>query len=151
MDGISTASRQIELVQSAYALVGDALNRFNEYIALAKHGDDDTRRAFHAVMERLTNICESLAKERNAARERFNGVALLQATIRHGERSMRIAVAKPDDRCDEPFVHEASYIALRTRLGATEGAELTTDEVFPVCVLSRSGRICAVIAPEHLI
>lgn len=147
MEGISTASRQIELVQSAYALTGDALNRFNEYIALAKRGDDDTRRAFHAVMERLTNICLALANERKAARERFNGVALLQATIRSGERSMRIAVAKPDDRCDEPYISEAAYSALRSRLGAKDGCELAADGDFPVCVLSRSGKIHSVIRP----
>ena len=147
---IATYGRQIELIQNAYALTGDALNRFNEYVALASREDEKIRRAFYSVMEQLTVLCESVAKEQKASHERFDGIPLLQATLRYGDKTMRVAVAKPNESCDEPSIGESAYEALRKRLCVPDGAAIVTDERFPVCVVSRHGTIVAVISPNEV-
>ena len=144
----TSISKQIELVQNAYAKAGDALKLYNDYVSLSKHDCGGVRTSLLDAMARLTDLCSALSDERETARRRFRDVALLKATLVCNGRTVRVAVAKPSDRCDDPSLSESAYNAIRRRLGVQPGdrSPLRTTEAFDVAVLSRSGSVVETIA-----
>ena len=149
---MTNTSRQIRLAQDAYAKGNDALNLLVEAARLSASEADapppSIRTHLIRAMNDLTAYCETLDARRKAMRERFRDIPLLQATFACGGRTVRVAVAKPLDEIDEPWITETTRDALERRLGATKDEPMRSMEAFPVLVIGRSGKVVTEI-PNH--
>lgn len=146
---MNNISKQIELVQDAYSRADDALALFTDATKMAggiqPPPPPGVRKQLLAAMSELTVWCEQLDKTRKALRSRFNCIPVLQATISANGKSVRVAVAKPIDGVDEPWITEKTRDALMHRLNAEDKDALVSMEDFPVLVVGRSCRVVAEI------
>lgn len=139
-----TISKQIELVQNAYAKANDAIVAYNEFVRLARTDIPSVRKDIFAVMAKLTTTCESLVHQRDAIRAKYADAPIVQATVSYGGRFVKIACARPHDGIDLPSISEVTYEAVRRRLGVPEG-EMPHSLDFDVAVVSRRGEAVAYI------
>ena len=139
-----TISRQIELVQDAYHKANDTLLAYNEFVKLARTDIPSVRKDIFAVMAKLTTTCETLMHEREAIRAKYANMPMVQVTMSYGEKSVKIACARPHDNIDYPSISEATREAVRHRLGVPDGKEpISLDG--DIAVVSRRGEIVAFI------
>lgn len=139
MGNIST---QLELVRECYQRVASAQTCWNDYRRAAGRGGTATPELpqFVSLMTELTHTAEQLDRMAKERRKRFEAIAVLQATLRFKDGSTRrVAVSKPTDEIDEPFIGEMFYDAL-TRQGV-----IASLEDYPVLVVDRRKRIVASI------
>ena len=142
MGNIST---QLELVRECYQKVALAQTDWNNYRRAAGRGGTATPELpqFVSLMTELTHTAEQLdhiAKER---RRRFDAVPVLQAALRFRDgTTRRVAVSKPTDEIDEPFVGEMFHAAL------VKQGVIGTLEDYPVLVVDRRRRVVARIPTE---
>ena len=104
-----------------------------------------TLSAFDALETALTREYGDVQDEIAHRIHRFDDVPILQATLAAGERTMRIAVAKPTTLIEEPWISETLRDALERKLVATKDKPLRSMEAFPILVVGRGGRAVATI------
>lgn len=134
-------TKRLSFITAALANANAALKSWQSYCQIFDHEVPTLSRATHNLM-RFIDICEQDKRMNEACvekrRHRFDGVSVLQATFCAPDgRTKRIAVAKPRDAIEEPYITETLYASLRKALGD----EIYTVESFPICVVSKIGKI----------
>lgn len=137
----------LELVRECYQKVASAQTDWNNYRRAA--GQDGTATPelpqFVSLMTELTHTAEQLDRMAKERRKRFEAIAVLQASLRFKDGSTRrVAVSKPTDEIDEPFIGEMFYDAL-TRQGV-----VASLEDYPVLIVDRRKRVIARIPTESI-
>lgn len=137
---------RLNMIRDALLLLGDASRKVAE-IEAATPPDEVwsesiyIRTSLASATRGLESLRQSLEREEEKRRRRFDFAPVLQALLRFKDGSTRrVAVSKPtDDAIDEPHVGEKFYAAL-VRQGV-----VATLEQFPVLVVDRRGRVVAKI------
>jgi len=92
----------------------------------------------------LTRTAEELTRRIEERRKRFDSVPVLQAMLRFKDGSTRrVAVSKPTDSIDEPYIGEMFHAAL------IKQGVVASLEAYPVLVVDRRKRIVAEIPTEN--
>lgn len=133
---------QLELVQESYLKVASAHNFYTAYRRAAGHCGRETPELppFASLMTELTRTSEELTRKIEERRRRFDSVPVLQASLRFKDGSTRrVAVSKPTNEIDDPFVGEMFHAAL-VRQGV-----VASLEDYPVLVVDRRKRVVAEI------
>lgn len=134
--------KQLELVRDCYDKVASAQNAWTAYRRAAGEGGTATPELpqFVALLTDLTRTAESLDRKIEERRKRFDSVPVLQALLRFADGTTRkVAVSKPTDEIEEPYIGEMFYTALKTK-----GVAVSL-ETFPVLVVDRRKRVVAKI------
>ena len=136
---------RLNMIRDALLLLGDASRKVAE-IEAATPPDEVwsesiyIRTSLASATRGLESLRQSLEREEEKRRRRFDFAPVLQALLRFKDGSTRrVAVNKPTDAIDEPHVGEKFYAAL-VRQGV-----VATLEQFPVLVVDRRGRVVAKI------
>lgn len=83
-------------------------------------------------MTELTRTAEELTRKIEERRKRFDSVPVLQAMLRFKDGSTRrVAVSKPTDAIDEPYIGEMFHAAL-----VKQGVVATLED-YPVLVIDK--------------
>ena len=91
-------------------------------------------------MTELTHTAEELTRKIEERRKRFDSVPVLQAMLRFKDGSTRrVAVSKPTDEIEEPYIGEMFHAALQKQ------GVVASLEAYPVLVVDRRKRIVAEI------
>ena len=133
---------QLDLVQESYLKVASAHNFYTTYRRAAGHGGTETPELpqFVALMTELTHTAEELTRKIEERRKRFDSVPVLQAMLRFKDGSTRrVAVSKPTDEIEEPYIGEMFHAALQKQ------GVVASLEAYPVLVVDRRKRIVAEI------
>ena len=133
---------QLDLVQESYLKVASAHNFYTAYRRAAGHGGTETPELpqFVALMTELTHTAEELTRKIEERRKRFDSVPVLQAMLRFKDGSTRrVAVSKPTDEIEEPYIGEMFHVALQKQ------GVVASLESYPVLVVDRRKRIVAEI------
>lgn len=134
--------KQLELVRDCYDKVASAQNAWTAYRRAAGEGGTATPELpqFVALLTDLTRTAESLDRKIEERRKRFDSVPVLQALLRFADGTTRkVAVSKPTDEIEEPYIGELFYTALKMK-----GVSVSL-ETFPVLVVDRRKRVVAEI------
>ena len=95
---------------------------------------------FAALLAEIVRQAEDIDRRIRERRARFDAVPVLQAELRFRDgKTRRVAVSKPTDEIDEPYIGEMFHAAL-VKQGVVE-----TCEPWPVLVVDRRGRVVAEI------
>lgn len=136
---------RLNMVRDALSLLADASRKIQE-IEAATPPDEVwsesiyIRTSLASATRGLESLRQSLEREEEKRRRRFDFAPVLQALLRFKDGSTRrVAVSKPTSAIDEPHVGEKFYAAL-VRQGV-----VATLEQFPVLVVDRRGRVVAKI------
>ena len=135
MESIRT---QLDLVQESYLKVASANNFYNAYRRAAGECGTETPELpqFVALMTELTHTAEKLTRKIEERRKRFDSVSVLQAMLRFKDGSTRrVAISKPTDEIEEPYIGEMFYAALQKQ------GVVASLEAYPVLVVDRRRRI----------
>ena len=133
---------QLDLVQESYLKVASANNFYTAYRRAAGEGGTETPELpqFVALMTALTRTAEELTRKVEERRKRFDSVPVLQAMLRFKDGSTRrVAVSKPTDATEEPYIGEMFHVALQKQ------GVVATLEDYPVLVIDRRKRVVAEI------
>lgn len=125
---------QLDFVQESYRKVASAHNFYTAYRRAAGHGGMETPELpqFVALMTELTHMAEELTRKIEERRKRFDSVPVLQAMLRFKDGSTRrVAVSKPTDAIDEPYIGEMFHAAL-----VKQGVVATLED-YPVLVIDK--------------
>ena len=132
---------RLNMVRDALRLLADASRKTQE-IEAATPPDEVwsesiyIRTSLASATRGLESLRQSLEREEEKRRKRFDFAPILQALLRFKDGSTRrVAVSKPTDAIDEPYVGEKFYAAL-VRQGVAASLE-----PFPVLVVDRRNRI----------
>lgn len=140
MSSRASLSKRLALARRAFTLVHDAQEAWAEYLRASglPREPEENLIAFTAIAEDAT---EKLAKEAEERRRRFDAVPVLQALLRFKDGSTRrVAVSKPTDEIDEPYIGEMFYAALARR------GVVASLESYPVLVVDKHKRVSGEIA-----
>ena len=135
MESIRT---QLDLVQESYLKVASAMNFYTAYRRAAGEGGTETPELpqFASLMTELTRTAEELTRKIEERRKRFDSVPVLQAMLRFKDGSTRrVAVNKPTDAIDEPYIGEMFHAAL-----VKQGVVATLED-YPVLVIDKRKKI----------
>ena len=133
---------QLDLVQESYLKVASANNFYTSYRRAAGEGGTETPELpeFVALMTALTRTAEELTRKIEERRKRFDSVPVLQAMLRFKDGSTRrVAVSKPTDAIEEPYIGEMFHVALQKQ------GVVASLEDYPVLVIDRRKRVVAEI------
>ena len=133
---------QLDLVQESYLKVASAKDCYTAYRRAAGHGGRETPELpqFVALMTELTHTAEELTRKIEERRKRFDSIPVLQAMLRFKDGSTRrVAVSKPTDEIEEPYIGEMFHEALQKQ------GVVASLEAYPVLVVDRRKRIVAEI------
>lgn len=135
---------QLEAVRDAWAKVAEAQGLYNAYRqAAGANGTATPELPFAPILVALTHTAEDIDRRIRERRARFNAAPVLQATLRFRDgTTRRVAVSKPADGIDEPYIGEMFHAAL-VRQGVA-----TSCEAWPVLVVDRRGRTVGEIPQE---
>lgn len=139
MNGLNA---RLEIVQECYRKVASALNDWNGYRRTSVERGEETAELpqFAALLTELTRTAEELTRKIEERRKRFDSVPVLQAMFRFKDGSTRrVAVSKPTDAIDEPYIGEMFYAAL------VKQGVIASLEAWPVLVVDRRNRVVAKI------
>ena len=132
---------RLNMVCDALRLLADA-SRKAEEIEAATPPDEVwsesicIRTSLASATKGLESLRQSLEREEEKRRRRFDFAPVLQALLRFKDGSTRrVAVSKPTDAIDEPYIGEMFHAAL-VRQGV-----VATLEQFPVLVVDKRGRV----------
>jgi hypothetical protein len=129
---------QLDLVQQSYRDVASARDLYTAYRRAAGEGGTETPELpqFASLMTELTRTAEELTRKIEERRKRFDSVPVLQAMLRFKDGSTRrVAVSKPTDSIDEPYIGEMFHAAL------VKQDVVASCEPWPVLVVDRRGRV----------
>jgi len=135
---IKDVNTQLELVQECHHRVLSAQNFWNAYRrAAGEHGiETPPLPQFVALLTELTHTAEELTRRIDERKRRFDAVPILQAMLRFKDGSTRrIAVMKPTDAIDEPYIGEMFYDALMKQ------GVVASLEDYPVFVVDKRKRV----------
>ena len=135
MESIRT---QLDLVQESYLKVASAMNFYTAYRRAAGDGGTETPELpqFVSLKTELTRTAEELTRKIEERRKRFDSVPVLQAMLRFKDGSTRrVAVSKPTDAIDEPYIGEMFHAAL-----VKQGVVATLED-YPVLVIDKRKKI----------
>lgn len=134
---------RLNMIRDALLLLGDASRKVAE-IEAATQPDEVwsesiyIRTSLASATRGLESLRQSLEREEEKRRRRFDFAPVLQALLRFKDGSTRrVAVSKPTDAIDEPYVGEKFYAAL-----VRQGVAVSLES-FPVLVIDKRGRIVA--------
>ena len=133
---------QLDLVQESYLKVASAMNFYTAYRRAAGEGGTETPELpqFVSLMTELTRTTEELTRKIEERRKRFDSIPVLQAMLRFKDGSTRrVAVSKPTDEIEEPYIGEMFHAALQKQ------GVVASLEAYPVLVVDRRKRIVAEI------
>ncbi len=125
---------QLDHVQESYLKVASAMNFYTAYRRAAGEGGTETPELpqFASLMTELTRTAEELTRKIEERRKRFDSVPVLQAMLRFKDGSTRrVAVSKPTDAIDEPYIGEMFHAAL-----VKQGVVATLED-YPVLVIDK--------------
>ena len=125
---------QLDHVQESYLKVASAMNFDTAYRRAAGEGGTETPELpqFASLMTELTRTAEELTRKIEERRKRFDSVPVLQAMLRFKDGSTRrVAVSKPTDAIDEPYIGEMFHAAL-----VKQGVVATLED-YPVLVIDK--------------
>lgn len=132
---------RLNMIRDALRLLGDASRKVAE-IEAATPPDEVwsesiyIRTSLASATKGLESLRQTLEREEEKRRKQFDFAPILQALLRFKDgTTRRVAVSKPTDAIDEPYVGEKFYAAL-TRQGV-----VASLEPFPVLVVDRRNRI----------
>lgn len=133
-------SKRLALARNALALAHDAQVAWAEYLRAS--GLQVTPDAnFEVCCAMAEDEVKNLAKEAEEHRRRFDAISVLQALLRFKDGSTRrVAVSKPTEEIDEPYIGEMFYAAL-----AKQGV-VASLESYPVLVVDKRRRVVGEIA-----
>ena len=128
---------QLETVRDAYDHAMRAQGLYNAYRKTA--GADGTATPelpFASILAALTHTTEDIDRRIAERRARFDAAPVLQAQLRFRDgTTRRVAVSKPTDEIDEPYIGEMFHAAL------VKQGVAASCEAWPVLVVDRRGRI----------
>lgn len=125
---------QLDHVQESYLKVASAMNFYTAYRRAAGERGTETPELpqFASLMTELTRTAEELTRKIEERRKRFDSVPVLQAMLRFKDGSTRrVAVSKPTDAIDEPYIGEMFHAAL-----VKQGVVATLED-YPVLVIDK--------------
>lgn len=125
---------QLDHVQESYLKVASAMNFYTAYRRAAGERGTETPELpqFASLMTELTRTAEELTRKIEERRKRFDSVPVLQAKLRFKDGSTRrVAVSKPTDAMDEPYIGEMFHAAL-----VKQGVVATLED-YPVLVIDK--------------
>ena len=86
---------------------------------------------------------EELTRKAEERRKRFDAVPILQAMLRFADgTTRRVAVSKPTDAIEEPYIGEMFHMALKKQ------GVVASLETYPVLVVDKRKRIVGEIPRE---
>jgi len=138
-------NEQLELVRECYLKVASAQNFWTAYRRAAGESGTTTPELpqFVTLMAELTRTAEELDRKIEERRKRFDSVPVLQALLRFADGTTRkVAVSKPTNEIEEPYIGEMFYTALKAK-----GVAVSL-ETYPVLVVDRRKRVVAEIPTE---
>lgn len=135
---------QLETIREAYDHAMRAQGLYNAYRKAAGAGGTATPEIpFTPIIVALTHTAEDIDRQIAERRARFDAAPVLQAALRFRDgTTRRVAVSKPTDEIDEPYIGEMFHAAL-VKQGVVE-----TCEQWPVLVVDRRGRVVGEIPHE---
>ena len=134
--------QQLELVRDCYDKVASAQKLWNDYRRVAGESGTATPELpqLKWLLGMFTRTAEMLDRKIEERRKRFDSVPVLQALLRFADGTTRkVAVSKPTDEIEEPYIGEMFYTALKA-----QGVAVSL-ETYPVLVVDRRKRVVAVI------
>ena len=128
---------QLETVRDAYDHAMRAQELYNAYRKVADaNGTATPELPFASILAAITHTAEDIDRRIAERRARFDAVPVLQALLRFKDgTTRRVAVSKPTDEIDEPYIGEMFHAAL-VRQGV-----VASCEAWPVLVVDRRGRV----------
>ena len=128
---------QLETVRDAYDHAMRAQELYNAYRKVAgANGTATPELPFASILAAITHTAEDIDRRIAERRARFDAVPVLQALLRFKDgTTRRVAVSKPTDEIDEPYIGEMFHAAL-VRQGV-----VASCEAWPVLVVDRRGRV----------
>lgn len=137
---MSAIRDQLSPLSDALRLMRECAEKYDAFVRSGGEGWPDAERFFSDAESRLNERLEAVRRRDEERRRRFDAVPVLQAALRFRDGSTRrVAVSKPTDEIDEPFVGEMFHAAL-VRQGV-----VASLEDYPVLVVDRRRRVVAEI------
>lgn len=137
---MSAISDQLSALRDALRLMRECAEKYAAFVRSGGEGWPDAGRFFSDAERRLDEQLEAVRRKDEERRRRFDAVPVLQAALRFRDGSTRrVAVSKPTDEIDEPFVGEMFHAAL------VKQGVVGTLEAYPVLVVDRRRRVVAEI------
>lgn len=128
---------QLETIREAYDHAMRAQTLYNAYRKTAgTNGTATPELPFAPILVALTHAAEDIDRRIAERRARFDAEPVLQATLRFRDgTTKRVAVSKPTDEIDEPYIGEMFHAAL------VKQGVAASCEAWPVLVVDRRGRV----------
>ena len=137
---MSAIRDQLSALSDALRLMRECAEKYDAFVRSGGEGWPDAEMFFSDAESRLNERLEAVRRRDEERRRRFDAVPVLQAALRFRDGSTRrVAVSKPTDEIDDPFVGEMFHAAL-VRQGV-----VASLEDYPVLVVDRRRRVVAEI------
>ena len=136
-----TSKEQLELVRQCYDKVTSAMSDWHTYRkAAGLDGTATPEMPFAPLLVALTHTAEDIDRRIRERRARFDAVPVLQAELRFRDgKTRKVAVNKPTDEIDNPYIGEMFHAAL-----VKQGVDVSL-EAYPVLVVDKRRRVVAEI------
>lgn len=135
---------RMTLAKNALRLATEAQNAWRDYLA-ASDAATDPDPGLAEFCEAAKEHIAAMKQHADDARHRFDASPVLQARIESNGKAIRIAVSKPNEEFDTPFIGEAAYASLKHRLRIPDGGAVWSAEDFPIAVVNRQKSVVATI------
>ena len=140
---MSAIRDQLSALSDALRLMRECAEKYDAFVRSGGEGWPDAERFFSEAESRLNERLEAVRRRDEERRRRFDAVPVLQAALRFRDGSTRrVAVSKPTEGIDEPYIGEMFHAAL-VRQGV-----VASLEDYPVLVVDRRRRVVAEIPLE---
>lgn len=137
---MSAIRDQLSALRDALRLMRECAEKYDAFVRSGGEGWPDAERFFSDAESRLNERLEAVRRMDDERRRRFDAVPVLQAALRFRDGSTRrVAVSKPTEGIDEPYIGEMFHAAL-VRQGV-----VASLEDYPVLVVDRRRRVVAEI------
>ena len=137
---MSAIRDQLSALRDALRLMRECAEKYAAFVRSGGEGWPDAGRFFSDSERRIDEQLEAVQRKIEERRKRFDSVPVLQAMLRFKDGSTRrVAVSKPTDEIEEPYIGEMFHAALQKQ------GVVASLEAYPVLVVDRRKRIVAEI------